>query len=146
METTGHISGVITVKRIRKEITAREKRHTRIRARVNGTSERPRLNVFRSNSHIYAQVIDDVQGHTLAAASTKDKDAAAFFNANVDKAVAPAPEAAAEGEKQSRHTTQKQHVQDTPTEGKFTKLQEARLVGMLGRATGARSGHHEGRL
>lgn len=51
---------------------AREKRHRRIRARLSGTAERPRLNVFRSNQHIYAQVIDDVRKHTLVAASTLD--------------------------------------------------------------------------
>ncbi len=49
---------------------ARKKRHLRIRSKVAGTAERPRLNVFRSNDHIYAQVIDDERGHTLAAAST----------------------------------------------------------------------------
>lgn len=51
---------------------ARKRRHTRIRAKVSGTAERPRLNVFRSNQHIYAQVIDDVQGVTLVSASTLD--------------------------------------------------------------------------
>jgi large subunit ribosomal protein L18 len=51
---------------------ARERRHRRIRARIQGTPERPRLNVFRSLKHIYAQVIDDTRGHTLAAASTLD--------------------------------------------------------------------------
>ena len=51
---------------------ARRRRHRRIRRRVVGTSERPRLNVFRSHKHIYAQVIDDSIGHTLAAASTVD--------------------------------------------------------------------------
>lgn len=54
-------------------LTSREKRHNRVRARVNGTTERPRLNVFRSLNHIYAQVIDDTQGHTLVTASTLDK-------------------------------------------------------------------------
>lgn len=52
---------------------ARKKRHLRIRAKVSGTPERPRLNVFRSNQHIYAQVIDDVAGVTLAAASTLEE-------------------------------------------------------------------------
>ena len=52
----------------------RQKRHMRIRNRVFGTSERPRLNVFRSLTNIYAQVIDDEKGITLAAASSKDKD------------------------------------------------------------------------
>ena len=51
----------------------RIRRHFRLRKRVNGSTERPRLNVFRSNVHIYAQVIDDVKGHTLAAASTNEK-------------------------------------------------------------------------
>ena len=50
----------------------RARRHRRIRGRVSGTAERPRLNVFRSSTHIYAQVIDDTRGHTLAAASTVD--------------------------------------------------------------------------
>jgi large subunit ribosomal protein L18 len=53
---------------------ARLKRHERIRARVSGTEGRPRLNVFRSLQHIYAQVIDDTRGHTLAAASTLDHE------------------------------------------------------------------------
>jgi large subunit ribosomal protein L18 len=49
-----------------------ERRHRRIRKKVSGTPERPRLAVFRSNNHIYAQIIDDVAQHTLAAASTLD--------------------------------------------------------------------------
>ncbi|MBM2824585.1 MAG: rplR [Dehalococcoidales bacterium] len=53
---------------------ARQRRHRRVRAKVNGTEARPRLSVFRSLSHIYAQVIDDVQGHTLASASTLDPE------------------------------------------------------------------------
>lgn len=57
-------------------ILARQRRHTRVRRHVSGTPERPRLNVFRSSSHIYAQVIDDVAGRTLAAASDLDKDLA----------------------------------------------------------------------
>jgi large subunit ribosomal protein L18 len=50
--------------------------HTRIRRRVKGTPERPRLAVFRSVKHIYAQVIDDAKGHTLVAASSNEKSAA----------------------------------------------------------------------
>ncbi len=50
----------------------RQKRHTRVRKRAIGTAERPRLNVYRSNMNIYAQVIDDAKGHTLATASTLD--------------------------------------------------------------------------
>lgn len=52
----------------------RKKRHLRVRKKVFGTPERPRLNVFRSNKHIYAQIIDDLKGHTLVAASTLDKE------------------------------------------------------------------------
>lgn len=51
----------------------RLKRHSRVRAKISGTPETPRLNVFRSNANIYAQVIDDVNGVTLAAASSLDK-------------------------------------------------------------------------
>jgi large subunit ribosomal protein L18 len=49
---------------------ARNRRHARVRNKISGTANRPRLCVFRSTNHIYAQVIDDVGGHTLAAAST----------------------------------------------------------------------------
>ena len=52
----------------------RQKRHLRVRNHVAGTARRPRLNVFRSLAHIYAQIIDDEKGTTLAAASSLDKD------------------------------------------------------------------------
>ena len=51
----------------------RDRRHSRLRFKINGTAERPRLCVFRSESHIYAQVIDDVAGVTLAAAASNEK-------------------------------------------------------------------------
>ena len=51
----------------------RRKRHARVRNKISGTAECPRLNVFRSNTHIYAQLIDDVAGVTLASASSNDK-------------------------------------------------------------------------
>lgn len=54
---------------------ARTRRHGRVRKKVSGTSARPRLAVFRSNRHIYAQLIDDVTGATLASASTIETDA-----------------------------------------------------------------------
>lgn len=59
-------------KESRSEIRA--KKHMKIRNRFSGTSERPRLAVFRSNKHMYAQIIDDVAGNTLVAASTVEKD------------------------------------------------------------------------
>ena len=55
------------------KVEARKRRHFRVRKKVRGTAARPRLSVFRSNKHIYAQVIDDVSGRTLASASTSEK-------------------------------------------------------------------------
>lgn len=52
---------------------ARLRRHKRVRGKISGTAERPRLNVFRSSANIYAQIIDDTTGRTLCAASTLDK-------------------------------------------------------------------------
>ena len=52
----------------------RIKRHVRVRAKISGTPERPRLNVFRSKQNIYAQIIDDVAGKTLVSANTLEKD------------------------------------------------------------------------
>ncbi len=53
---------------------ARLRRHTRVRGKISGTAQCPRLDVFRSNSNIYAQLIDDVKGVTLAAASSTEKE------------------------------------------------------------------------
>lgn len=58
----------------RKALSPRKRRHVRVRAKVSGTPQRPRLNVFRSSAHIYAQVIDDLAGHTIVAASDLEKD------------------------------------------------------------------------
>jgi len=59
---------------------ARKRRHRRIRMKISGTAQRPRLNVFRSLNHIYAQVIDDEAGHTLVSASSKDMGLAAALD------------------------------------------------------------------
>lgn len=56
-----------------KKLTARLRRKRRVRGKISGTTERPRLSVFRSSKHIYAQVIDDLTGVTLAAASSLEK-------------------------------------------------------------------------
>ena len=66
----------------------REKKHARLRNRFSGTTERPRLAVFRSNNHMYAQIIDDTVGNTLVAASTVEKEVKAELEKtnNVDAA------------------------------------------------------------
>ena len=73
-------------KESRSEIRA--KKHMKIRNRFSGTAERPRLAVFRSNNHMYAQIIDDTVGHTLVAASTTEKEVKAELEKtnNVDAA------------------------------------------------------------
>lgn len=55
-------------------LNPRRRRHLRVRARLSGTPERPRLNIFRSSAHMYAQLVDDTQGHTIASASTLEDD------------------------------------------------------------------------
>ncbi len=68
----------------------RIKKHKRLRNHLAGTAERPRLAVFRSNSHMYAQIIDDTVGHTLVAASTLEKDIKAGLEHTDDIAAAAA--------------------------------------------------------
>lgn len=68
------------------QIVGRERRKLRIRRRISGTSERPRLTVFRSAKHIYAQVIDDVAGATLAHVSTLTKDLKGADGTKTDEA------------------------------------------------------------
>ena len=75
-------------KECRSEI--RLKKHKRIRNRFSGTAERPRLAVFRSNNHIYAQIIDDTVGNTLVAASTVEKEIKASVEKTNDVAAAAA--------------------------------------------------------
>jgi len=64
----------------------RQKRHARVRAKLAGTAARPRLNVFRSNKHIYAQLIDDVARTTLVSASTLDKEVTFESTGNIEAA------------------------------------------------------------
>lgn len=61
-------------RKYRRALTPRKQRHVRVRAKVSGTRARPRLNVFRSSAHIYAQVIDDDRGQTLVAASDLEQE------------------------------------------------------------------------
>ncbi len=66
----------------------RQKRHLRIRQNISGTSEKPRLNVFRSNSQIYVQLINDVEGITLCSASSLEKELNLSNGSNVNAATA----------------------------------------------------------
>lgn len=85
-----------------RNISPRKQRHVRVRKKVFGTAQRPRLNVFRSSNHIYAQLIDDLQGVTLASVSTLDEEvkAEAAYGGNkhaakiVGKAIAEKAKAA----------------------------------------------------
>lgn len=72
----------------------RKARHARVRKKVEGTSSRPRLNIFRSGKYIYAQIIDDSQGHTLAAASSQDKSLGLESTKNIEAAKAVGTEIA----------------------------------------------------
>jgi large subunit ribosomal protein L18 len=67
------------------KLEQRQKIRYRIRKRISGVAERPRLSVYRSNADIYVQLIDDVNGFTLAAASSRDKDIAAQKGTKTDK-------------------------------------------------------------
>jgi large subunit ribosomal protein L18 len=73
-------------KKSRAEVRA--KKHLKLRNRFSGTAERPRLAVFRSNNHMYAQIIDDTVGNTLVAASTLEKDVKAELTKTNDVAAA----------------------------------------------------------
>jgi large subunit ribosomal protein L18 len=65
----------------------RRKRHTRLRLRISGSTERPRLSVFRSAKYIYAQVIDDTTGRTLAAASSREPDLSGATKVDIARSV-----------------------------------------------------------
>ena len=65
----------------------RMKRHARVRSKISGTAERPRLSVFRSENHIYAQIIDDVAGNTLVSASTVENVAERALKKGIEEVV-----------------------------------------------------------
>ena len=69
-------------------LVGRKRRHVRVRKKIHGTAERPRLALFRSNKHLVLQVIDDESGRTLAAASTLEKDLRGKIKTGADQAAA----------------------------------------------------------
>ena len=76
----------VTVKRSKGKVAARGRRHLRVRKKVSGTAARPRLVVTRSTRHVFVQVVDDVQGRTLASASTMEADLRALDGDKTAKA------------------------------------------------------------
>src|ERR1051326_8058407 len=101
---------------------ARVRRHQRIRRRVVGSQERPRLNVFRSGQHIYAQIVDDSTGCTLVAASSLDESLRDFKPAESTKKTTDTPA------KQSAEQVQEEAPAATeaaPTRGKGAKAEKA---------------------
>ena len=78
------------MKRLLEKISRRQRRKRRIRKRVTGTSDRPRLTVFRSHKNIYAQIIDDTMGRTLVSASSMDKSLRAEIDYGGNRAAATA--------------------------------------------------------
>ncbi|HMU70131.1 MAG TPA: 50S ribosomal protein L18 [Chitinophagales bacterium] len=81
-----------------KKSIRRQKIRYRIRKKIAGTAECPRLAVFRSNKEIYVQLIDDVAGHTLCAASSNDKQGKAYTGTKVEKAAAVGKQIAAQAQ------------------------------------------------
>jgi large subunit ribosomal protein L18 len=107
------------------QLNARQRRHLRVRAKISGTPDRPRLNVFRSSAHIYAQLIDDSQGVTLAAASSLD--AALAERVSTNKAAATQAEPVDETSSKPDETPD---VGNGDGDGP-TKVDKARAVGQM---------------
>jgi ribosomal protein L18 len=102
---------------------ARVKRHRRMRSHLEGSVERPRLSVYRSGTHIYAQVIDDTTGRTLAAASSLEESLRNFMLA---KKAAPAVESK---EDRAQETTVEMAAEVAPTRGKGARAEKAPAKG-----------------
>src|SRR5699024_2216268 len=100
----------------------RLKRHRRIRGKISGTAERPRLSIFRSNKNIYAQLIDDVAGVTLASASTLDENVS---DASKVEQAAAVVKAIAEAAKSKIHTTIKYERRGYVNNGRVQALDDA---------------------
>ena len=103
---------------------ARLKRHRRMRSRLEGSQSRPRLNVYRSGMHIYAQVIDDTTGQTLAAASSLDE---ALRNFEPEKKAASSEESKREAASETASVEMAAEV--TPTKGKGARTEKTQTKG-----------------
>jgi len=114
---------------------ARLKRHRRLRSHLEGSQSRPRLNVYRSGMHIYAQIIDDTTGQTLAAASSLDESLRSFVP---EKKTAPAVESNAEVVPEAAAVEMAAEV--APTKGKGAKAEKARAKGGQPQKSGAAKG------
>lgn len=101
---------------------ARLKRHRRMRSRLEGSNDRPRLNIYRSGMHIYAQIIDDTTGQTLAAASSLDET---LRNFTLEKKAEPA----AEGQREALPETVEMAAEVAPAKGKGAKTAKAPAKG-----------------
>ena len=101
---------------------ARLKRHRRMRSRLEGSHDRPRLNIYRSGMHIYAQIIDDRTGQTLAAASSLDET---LRNFTLEKKASPA----AESKKETLSETVEMAAEAAPTKGKGARAVKAPAKG-----------------
>jgi large subunit ribosomal protein L18 len=111
------------------QIVGRERRKLRIRRKISGTQQKPRLTVFRSAKHIYAQVVDDVSGSTLAHASTLSRDVRSAVAEGKAAAAAPPPAPAAEGEaKPEGKEGKKEKKEQRPR--RFDKTEAAKKVGV----------------
>jgi ribosomal protein L18 len=97
---------------------ARLKRHRRMRSRLEGSNDRPRLNIYRSGMHIYAQIIDDTTGQTLAAASSLDET---LRNFTLEKKAEPA----AEGQKEALPEAVEMAAEAAPAKGKGARTAKA---------------------
>jgi len=97
---------------------ARLKRHRRMRSRLEGSNDRPRLNIYRSGMHIYAQIIDDTTGQTLAAASSLDET---LRNFTLEKKAEPA----AEGQKEALPEAVEMAAEAAPSKGKGARTAKA---------------------
>ena len=108
---------------------ARLKRHRRMRSRLEGSHDRPRLNIYRSGMHIYAQIIDDRTGQTLAAASSLDET---LRNFTLEKKASPA----AESKKEALSETVEMAAEAAPTKGKGARAVKASAKGRAFRTFG----------